>query len=173
MSPCLLDGLPGPPGQQVKQFAWAGSYIVLGQDRKLILCPSPPLVDKGALYEYFLFDANTGFDTPPDGSSSLSQQFTFEEVIRDYDRVIELDPEFQFAWYNRGYVKALNGNYWGAISDLTRATELDPEFAAAFYNKGLMLIYLNLKAVGCQDISMAGELGIDDAYPVLKRYCVK
>src|SRR5210317_533162 len=123
--------------------------------------------------EYYLFNANTGFSTPPDEAIRMAQEFSYEDVISDYDRVIELDPDFPFAWYNRGYVKAMNGNYWGAISDLTRAAELDPEFAAAFYNKGLLLIYLNLKAVGCQDISMAGELGIEEAYPVLKRYCVK
>jgi tetratricopeptide (TPR) repeat protein len=126
--------------------------------------------EEGDLY---LFSANTGFNAPPGEEAAMDQEFDYGEVIRDYDRVIELDPGFQYAWYNRGYVKALNGNYWGAISDLTRAAELDPEFADAFYNKGLLLIYLNLKAVGCQDISMAGELGIEDAYAVLKRYCVK
>lgn len=123
--------------------------------------------------EYYLFNSNTGFDTPEDYLSTLQQEYNYEEVLKDYDRIIALDPSFQYAWYNRGYIKAMRGNYWGAISDLTRATELDPSFAAAFYNKGLLLIYLNLKAVGCQDISMAGELGIEEAYPVLKRYCLK
>lgn len=123
--------------------------------------------------DYYLFNANTGFNTPQDQGDRNESLFSYDEVIRDYDRVLELDPDFPFAWYNRGYVKALDGNYWGAISDLQKAAELDPEFADAFYNKGLLLIYLNLKAVGCQDISMAGELGIEEAYPVLKRYCIK
>jgi tetratricopeptide (TPR) repeat protein len=123
--------------------------------------------------EYYLFDASTEFSQASGPKSATEQEYGFDEVMQDFDRVIELDPEFYFAWYNRGYVKALSGNYWGAIHDFTQAFELNPDFAEARYNKGLLLIYLNLKAVGCKDLSIAGELGISEAYPVLKRYCTK
>jgi hypothetical protein len=63
------------------------------------------------------------------------------------------------------------GDFWGAVSDLDKAIALDPGFADAFYNKGLILIYLDLKTVGCGDMSTAGELGIQNAYHVMKRYC--
>ena len=65
------------------------------------------------------------------------------------------------------------GDYWGAVSDYTKAIELDPKFSEAYFNKGLILIYLNIKTSGCEDMSTAGELGIQDAYRVLERYCVK
>lgn len=123
--------------------------------------------------EYYLFDASTDFNNRANNLTNAAQEFTYEEVILDYDKVIELDPNFHFAWYNRGYVKAMTGDYWGAIRDFTRAIELEPEFAAAYYNKGLLLVYQNLKTVGCRDLSMAGELGIEKAYPVMKRYCSK
>jgi tetratricopeptide (TPR) repeat protein len=97
----------------------------------------------------------------------------FENALKDYNKVITIDPDFYFAWYNRGYVKCLKGDYWGAVSDFTRAIELKPDFSEAFYNKGLILIYLKLNAVGCNDMSRAGELGIQDAYHVMKRYCNK
>jgi tetratricopeptide (TPR) repeat protein len=96
---------------------------------------------------------------------------TFESALKDFNKVISLEPDFYFAWYNRGYIKYLKGDYWGAVSDFTRAIDLKPDFQEAFYNKGLILIYLNLKTVGCSDMSRAGELGIQEAYHVMKRYC--
>jgi tetratricopeptide (TPR) repeat protein len=96
-----------------------------------------------------------------------------ENTLKNYDQAISLDPDFYFAWYNRGYVKCLQGDYWGAVSDFTKVIELKPDFSEAFYNKGLILIFLNLKTVGCSDLSRAGELGIQNAYHVMKRYCHK
>jgi tetratricopeptide (TPR) repeat protein len=116
-------------------------------------------------------------DTLPAGIKSTSDTtllgLSYENTLKDYDKVIWTDPDFYFGWYNRSYVKCLKGDYWGAISDLTKALEIKPDFPEAFYNKGLILIYLNLKTVGCNDISRAGELGIQDAYHVMKRYCNK
>lgn len=123
--------------------------------------------------EYYLFDASTGFNNPTNVLADAMQEYNYKDVIHDFNKVIDLDPEFHFAWYNRGYVKALDGDYWGAIRDFTKAIELDPEFAAAYYNKGLLLVYQNLKTVGCRDLSTAGELGIEESYPVMKRFCVK
>ena len=57
-----------------------------------------------------------------------------------------------------------------ALEDYTRAIELYPYFAEAYYNRGLVQIYLKDTRKGCLDISKAGELGITEAYDVLKRY---
>lgn len=103
--------------------------------------------------------------------SKSSDEFKYETILNDYGKVIELDPGFQFAWFNRGNVKAIMGDYWGAVSDYTKALELDPQFADAYFNKGLILIYLNIKSIGCHDMSEAGELGLYNAYQVLKRFC--
>ena len=46
-----------------------------------------------------------------------------------------------------------------------------PYFGDAFFNRGLVLIYLKDKEKGCIDLSKAGELGIDDAYSVINKYC--
>ncbi|MEZ5145585.1 MAG: tetratricopeptide repeat protein [Bacteroidales bacterium] len=114
---------------------------------------------------------------PIDDYSSVDDQhiparnYSYEEVLSDLDRVIAIDPRFYLAWYNRGVVKSLKGDFWGAVSDYSKAIEINPEFSEAYFNKGLILIYLNLKTVGCQDISQAGEGGITTAYEVLKRFC--
>jgi hypothetical protein len=41
----------------------------------------------------------------------------------------------------------------------------------AYFNRGLVLIYLKDKEKGCIDLSRAGELGVQDAYSVIKKYC--
>jgi tetratricopeptide (TPR) repeat protein len=99
------------------------------------------------------------------------EKYSYDQVLDDLDQVLRLDPEFYIAWYNRAVVKSMKGDYWGAVSDFSKALELNPEFPEASFNKGLILIYLNLKTVGCRDMSQAGEGGITTAYDVLKRYC--
>lgn len=100
-------------------------------------------------------------------------EHTYEAVIRDLDQVLLLDNEFSFAWYNRGYVNSRMGNYREAIDDFSKAIALRNDFAEAFYNRGLMSILLSENHHGCLDLSRAGELGITDAYKVMKRYCYK
>jgi tetratricopeptide (TPR) repeat protein len=65
------------------------------------------------------------------------------------------------------------GNYREAINDFSRAIALQNDFAEAWYNRGLLSILLNENNLGCGDLSRAGELGITDAYRVMKRYCYK
>ncbi|MEZ5083657.1 MAG: tetratricopeptide repeat protein [Bacteroidales bacterium] len=123
------------------------------------------------LEEQSLMDPKADLSKSYNPYSRSSEDFKYEMVLNDYGKVIELDPNFQFAWFNRGNVKAILGDYWGAVSDYTKALEIDPEFADAYFNKGLILIYLNVKSVGCKDMSRAGELGIYSSYQVLKRFC--
>ncbi|MCX6269392.1 MAG: tetratricopeptide repeat protein [Bacteroidetes bacterium] len=104
---------------------------------------------------------------------SATLEHTYEAVIRDLDKVLALDPEFSFAWYNRGYVNSRMGNYRAAIGDFSKAITLNNNFAEAFYNRGLMSILVSENHQGCLDLSRAGELGITDAYKVMKRYCYK
>ena len=41
----------------------------------------------------------------------------------------------------------------------------------AYFNRGVVLISLKDKEKGCIDLSRAGELGVQDAYSVIKKYC--
>jgi lipoprotein NlpI len=49
----------------------------------------------------------------------------------------------------------------------------DPTLAEAFYNRALTLIYLGENGLACSDLSKAGELGITEAYSVIRKYCSK
>jgi hypothetical protein len=43
--------------------------------------------------------------------------------------------------------------------------------AEAYYNRALTLLYVKENNLACKDLSKAGELGIKEAYNVIKRYC--
>ena len=58
-----------------------------------------------------------------------------------------------------------------AIGSYNKALELYPMMGDAYYNRGLVLIYLKDKEKGCIDLSRAGELGVGEAYSIIKRYC--
>ena len=96
----------------------------------------------------------------------------YEVVRKDLDRVIELAPDFVFAYFNRGHVLASLKDYRAALADFDKAVELSPNFAEAYYNRGLTHIYLGNNKQGIKDLSKAGELGIVAAYNVIKRFTV-
>ena len=93
----------------------------------------------------------------------------YEMVKRDLDKVIELAPDFVYAYYNRGNVLSSLKAYRAAIVDYDKAIELDSKFAEAYYNRGLTHIYLGNNRQGIQDLSKAGELDLFSAYNINKR----
>ncbi len=96
---------------------------------------------------------------------------TYDSVIHDYNKALALDPDFYFVYYNRGFVNSKMGNYKKAIDDFSQAIHYKKDLAEAYYNRGLIYILQNERQKGCEDLSQAGELGILDAYKVMKRYC--
>src|SRR2546428_12695457 len=59
----------------------------------------------------------------------------YDGAIADFTRVIELDPKFDLAYYNRGLARQAKGDLDGAIADSTPAIELDPKVALAYTNR--------------------------------------
>ncbi|MDP4282621.1 MAG: tetratricopeptide repeat protein, partial [Bacteroidota bacterium] len=104
---------------------------------------------------------------------SHKMEYTYEMVIQDLDKAIHLDPGFSFAYYNRGFVYCNMGEYHKAENDFSSALKIRENFPEAYFNRGLVRILLNDIPEACEDLSHAGELGIVDAYKVMKRYCFK
>lgn len=92
-----------------------------------------------------------------------------EMCLRDLDKVIELSPTFVYAYFNRAYISAKLSNYDTALADLNKCVELYPNFAEAYYNRGLIQLRQGKSKEGIMDLSKAGELGLVQAYSVLKR----
>lgn len=92
-----------------------------------------------------------------------------EQIIRDYDRVIQLNPSFVFAYFNRANLRCAQRDFRAAIVDYDEAIRRDPDFAAAYFNRGLAKLSLGQATDGIADLSKAGELGIYNAYSIIKR----
>lgn len=96
--------------------------------------------------------------------------YNYDEAIADLNKAAKLMPENAYIYYNRANLLALSGKLPEAFDDYSLAIKLNPMFAEAYYNRGLTQIYMKDLRKGCLDVSKAGELGIKEAYTVLKRY---
>ncbi len=61
-----------------------------------------------------------------------------EAAIDDLNRAIELDPNYNEAYLNRGLAYSEVNRLDEAIVDLSRAIELDPTFWSAYRHRGIV-----------------------------------
>lgn len=114
-------------------------------------------------------DAPQGFATPP-ATREASSVGPLLLILADLDKVIDLAPDFAYAYYNRAVVNCRQGDYPAAIVDLDEALRLSPTMAEGYYNRGLAHLYLGHHDLGIADLSKAGELGLYTAYNLIKRF---
>ncbi|MBN2766785.1 MAG: tetratricopeptide repeat protein [Paludibacteraceae bacterium] len=102
----------------------------------------------------------------------LDNQYKFEAelIIRDYDKVNELLPDFAFSYFNKANIMATQKDFRAAILFYSKAIEADNEFAEAFYNRGLTYLFTGDDKKGLADLSKAGELGIYKVYNLIQRF---
>lgn len=102
--------------------------------------------------------------------NNSKRTYSYDEAVADLNKVIKLYPDFAHAYYNRANLRALSGDLPAAFEDYTRAIELNPHFAEAYYNRGITQLFMKDTRKGCLDLSKAGELGITEAYELLKHH---
>jgi len=112
-----------------------------------------------------------GTGTPEKVSQVIPGTSDYDLILADFTRSVQLQPAFFFGYFNRAFIYLKLGRYPAAMEDLTRAIALEHEFAEAYYNRGLTKIYMNDTQGGALDLSKAGELGLVEAYSIIKRYC--
>lgn len=101
----------------------------------------------------------------------ISRQWDYSEAIEDMKLSQQIVPDMPYVYFNLGNLYCLSSEHIASIENYSRAIELYPYMGDAYFNRGLVLIYLKDKEKGCIDLSRAGELGVDDAYGVIKKYC--
>jgi len=97
-------------------------------------------------------------------------KFEVEMILRDLDKVIEQQPAFAFAYYNRANILCLQKDFKTAITNYSKAIECDNDFAEAYFNRGLTYLFTGQDKLGVTDLSKAGELGIYQAYNLIQRF---
>ena len=66
----------------------------------------------------------------------------FRDAIADYDRAIQINPDYSEAYYNRGQAKSHLELHEAAIADYNEAIRLNPKEAEAHNNRGLAKVLL-------------------------------
>ena len=99
-----------------------------------------------------------------------ARTYDYDEAISDLNKAAKLNPNLPCIYYNRGNLFALSGRFPEAFEEYSHAIALDPGLAEAYVNRGLVQIYMKDTRKGLLDISKAGELGIGEAYDLLRLY---
>ena len=167
--------LRGVSQSLIRQYTSSIANYTAAIDRN----PSNPFlyINRSTTQIDFISSIDNGYQriaVDSDPSSRLKTRsdrvYDYDEAIADLNKAAKLLPDFAYIYYNRGNLLCLSGRMPEAIEDYTRAIELNPSFGEAYYNRGLIQIYLKDTRKGCLDMSKAGELGVADAYKVLRIY---
>ena len=103
----------------------------------------------------------------------VSRTYDYDDALQDMQKASEVLPDLPYIYFNLGNLYCLSREHIKSIENYTKAIELYSYMGNAYYNRGLVLIYLKDKEKGCIDLSRAGELGVQEAYSVIKKYCEK
>ncbi len=102
--------------------------------------------------------------------SELSlESIEYDAILKEYDAVIRIAPDFIFAYYNRAEIFIIEKDYRAAIADYTKAINLEPQFAEAYFNRGISRLSIGETREGLDDLRKAGELGVVQSYSIIKR----
>ena len=101
----------------------------------------------------------------------VTRSYDYTDAVEDMKAAAEIVKDMPYVYYNLGNLYCLSSEHINSIENYTKAIELYPYMGDAYFNRGLVLIYLKDKEKGCIDLSRAGELGVQDAYGVIKKYC--
>lgn len=81
----------------------------------------------------------------------------FHEAIADFNRALELDPQYPHVLVNRGMVKYELNDLNGSLEDLMRAVAADPGYAYAYYFRGVLYAELGEIEAAIADLAKCIE----------------
>ncbi len=113
------------------------------------------------------FTKNQGTDNPYEGvdvddymkqGDMHFRQGQYAEAIEDYNKAIELDPNYTPGYNNRGLAKTNLEQYQEAIKDFDSAIQRDPNYVAAYFNRAIAKARLGQLTEAIEDFTKAIEL---------------
>lgn len=96
-------------------------------------------------------------------AASLIREKKINEAMYHYNESIRINPDYHFAYNNRGILYRNLGQYERAIKDFDAAIDLEPHSAIAYTNRGVAYDNLGQFKQAIEDYSMAIRLRPQDA----------
>lgn len=90
-------------------------------------------------------------------------------ILADIDRAMSISRNNPFLYYNKAVILLALNRADEALEALGKAIELKPDFGQAYYNRGYIYLQTGQRTAGIDDLSRAGELGVTQAYNLMKR----
>ena len=84
-------------------------------------------------------------------------------------RAAALAPQNAYIYYDLGNLYASRKNYDEAVAAYNKAIELNANIAETYFNCGLVEMKRGRQQEAVKNLSKAGELGVYDAYSVIKQ----
>jgi tetratricopeptide (TPR) repeat protein len=111
-------------------------------------------------------------NTPNDKKeTNKATNYAYSEAIANFGILEKKLPDLAVIPYNIGNTYLLMEQLDLAIAEFDKAINLEPRFAEAWFNRGLAKLIKGEKQGGCFDISKSGELGLNQAYSIIQRFC--
>lgn len=70
--------------------------------------------------------------------ASYASKGQYQQAMDNYNKALEMEPNFTNAYINRGLLYRGNKQYDLALKDYTRALEIEPRSATAYNNRGVL-----------------------------------
>jgi tetratricopeptide (TPR) repeat protein len=95
--------------------------------------------------------------------------YRFEDAAVQFTMAIELNPDFYYAYNNRGNVFFQLGNYEAAINDFNKVIMINPDYVFAYNNRGNAYFKLDNYNAALDDYNLAINLRPDYGFAYLNR----
>jgi tetratricopeptide (TPR) repeat protein len=93
----------------------------------------------------------------------------YDQAIANFNKALELDPNYAPAYYNRGIAFRKKEDYDSAIADFTQAIRLDSNYADAYNGRGIVYSYKGEYNKAIVDYSQAIRLNADFEFAYTNR----
>ena len=92
-------------------------------------------------------------------------------AISEYNKAIEINPNYDSAYANRGATKMNLKNYYGALSDYNKAIGINPSDGTYYTVRGWIRNIFGDFKLACNDFSKGSNLGDKVGTRAFERYC--
>jgi len=100
------------------------------------------------------------------------QNGNVDEALKDYNKAIELNPDYFKAYNNRAILKSSKlQNDNEALKDFNKAIEINPNYADAYVGRGTSKYNIKDFKGACKDWNKAASMGNVQAQNQIEKYC--